>query len=124
MLAALKKRHELHEQQALIYECVDGVTIAEVISGWTGIPLGGMVADEIDTVRNLHALLERRVVGQPHVALKTGPVLAQIVPQACKVGPALCRLSRVKDYRKLGRQRRNRSQMIDQQVPARMGQRF
>ena len=66
LLAALKKLHELHEQQALIYECVDGVTIAEVISGWTGIPLGGMVADEIDTVRNLHALLERRVVGQPH----------------------------------------------------------
>lgn len=66
LLTALKKLHELHEQQALIYECVDGVTIAEVISGWTGIPLGGMVADEINTVRNLHELLERRVVGQPH----------------------------------------------------------
>lgn len=58
--------HDLHQQQPLIYECVDGATIAEVISGWTGIPLGGMVADEIDTVRNLHHLLEQRVVGQKH----------------------------------------------------------
>lgn len=66
LLAALGKLHELHDKQALIYECVDGATIAEVISGWTGIPLGGMVADEIETVRNLHALLEQRVVGQTH----------------------------------------------------------
>lgn len=66
LLAALKKLQTLHEHQALIYECVDGATIAEVISGWTGIPLGGMVADEIETVRSLHTLLEKRVVGQPH----------------------------------------------------------
>ena len=63
---AQHKLHELHKQQPLIYECVDGATIAEVISGWTGIPLGGMVADEIDTVRNLNRLLEQRVVGQSH----------------------------------------------------------
>jgi type VI secretion system protein VasG len=63
---AQHRLHELHQKQPLIYECVDGATIAEVISGWTGIPLGGMVADEIDTVRNLHRLLEQRVVGQTH----------------------------------------------------------
>lgn len=66
LLAAEHKLHDLHKQQPLIYECVDGASIADVISGWTGIPLGGMVADEIDTVRNLHALLEQRVVGQTH----------------------------------------------------------
>jgi type VI secretion system protein VasG len=55
-----------HKAQPLIYECVDGATIAEVISGWTGIPLGRMVADEIGTIRNLKALLEARVIGQPH----------------------------------------------------------
>ena len=66
LLAAEHKLHDLHKQQPLIYECVDGAGIADVISGWTGIPLGGMVADEIDTVRNLHALLEQRVVGQTH----------------------------------------------------------
>ena len=57
---------ELHRAQPLIYDCVDGATIAEVIAGWTGIPLGRMVADEIDSVRNLQVLLEQRVVGQTH----------------------------------------------------------
>ncbi len=66
LLASQQRLHDLHQVQPLIYECVDGATIAEVISGWTGIPLGGMVADEIDTVRNLHRLLEQRVVGQSH----------------------------------------------------------
>jgi len=66
LLAVEHRLHDLHERQPLIYECVDGASIADVISGWTGIPLGGMVADEIDTVRNLHALLEQRVVGQTH----------------------------------------------------------
>lgn len=66
LLAVEHKLHDLHKQQPLIYESVDGASIADVISGWTGIPLGGMVADEIDTVRNLHALLEQRVVGQTH----------------------------------------------------------
>lgn len=67
--ALVEKQHQLHDLHArcpLIYECVDGATIAEVISGWTGIPLGGMVANEIDTVRNLRQLLEARVVGQSH----------------------------------------------------------
>ncbi len=56
----------MHQKQALIWECVDSASIAGVISGWTGIPLGGMVANELDTVRNLHRLLEQRVVGQNH----------------------------------------------------------
>jgi len=66
LLENQRKLHELHQKQPLIYECVDGATVADVISGWTGIPLGGMVANEIDTVRNLHRLLEARVVGQTH----------------------------------------------------------
>lgn len=61
-----KQLHDDHKTQPLIYDCVDGATVAEVVSGWTGIPLGRMVADEIDTVRNLKTLLEQRVVGQNH----------------------------------------------------------
>ncbi|HEY0843771.1 MAG TPA: type VI secretion system ATPase TssH [Noviherbaspirillum sp.] len=64
--AAQKKLDELHKAQPLIYECVDGSAIADVVSGWTGIPLGRMVADEIETVRNLKPLLEQRVIGQSH----------------------------------------------------------
>jgi len=61
-----ERLREAHRTQPLIYDCVDSSAVAEVISGWTGIPLGRMVADEIGTVRNLKALLEARVIGQPH----------------------------------------------------------
>ena len=66
LVAKQKQLHDNHKTQPLIYDCVDGSTVAEVVSGWTGIPLGRMVADEIDTVRNLKNLLEQRVVGQSH----------------------------------------------------------
>ena len=45
---------------------VNGQAVAEVIAGWTGIPVGKMQADEIETVRNLDKLLRERVVGQDH----------------------------------------------------------
>ncbi|MFX6118526.1 type VI secretion system ATPase TssH, partial [Acinetobacter baumannii] len=44
---------------------VDGHVIAEIVAGWTGIPLGKMVKDEIKTVLGLDALLRERVLGQP-----------------------------------------------------------
>jgi type VI secretion system protein VasG len=50
----------------LMQVCVDGQTIAEVVSGWTGIPVGKMVKDEIRTVLALKDLLERRIIGQSH----------------------------------------------------------
>ncbi|QWT45143.1 type VI secretion system ATPase TssH [Azospira inquinata] len=58
--------HELHQQSPLVYDCVDGATVAEIVSAWTGIPLGRMLSDEIDNVRRLQDLLEQRVVGQNH----------------------------------------------------------
>ena len=61
-----KKLHDAHMMQPLVYDCVDSAAIAEVVSGWTGIPLGRMVANEIDVVRNLKKLLEQRVIGQGH----------------------------------------------------------
>ena len=44
--------------------CVDGTMVAEVISGWTGIPVGKMMTDELHTVLNLKEKLAERVVGQ------------------------------------------------------------
>jgi type VI secretion system protein VasG len=64
--AARKSLRDLHQGCPLIYDCVDSSSIADVISGWTGIPLGRMLGDEIDTVRNLQRLLEERVIGQSH----------------------------------------------------------
>jgi type VI secretion system protein VasG len=45
---------------------VDQHIVGEVISGWTGIPLGKMVKDEISTVLEMEKHLQRRVIGQDH----------------------------------------------------------
>ncbi|MGJ7530008.1 type VI secretion system ATPase TssH [Variovorax sp. GB1P17] len=45
---------------------VDGLVVAEIVSAWTGVPLGRMVKDEIKTVRSLDTLLGERVIGQDH----------------------------------------------------------
>jgi type VI secretion system protein VasG len=45
---------------------VDGHVVAEIVASWTGIPLGRMVKDEIQTVLNLQSLLGARVIGQDH----------------------------------------------------------
>ena len=53
-------------QQPLMQACVDSQTIGDVISGWTGIPVGKMLTDEIQTVLSLHERLQERVIGQSH----------------------------------------------------------
>ncbi|HWW68799.1 MAG TPA: type VI secretion system ATPase TssH, partial [Duganella sp.] len=44
---------------------VDAATVAAIVSGWTGIPLGKMVKDEIRTVLKLQDALQARILGQP-----------------------------------------------------------
>ncbi len=56
----------LQGENPLVRPYVDGGTIAEVIAGWTGIPVGKMLKDEIQTVLSLKNLLGERVVGQDH----------------------------------------------------------
>ena len=55
---------QLQGETPLMQVCVDAQTIAEVVSGWTGIPVGRMMTDEIRTVLELHKRLEERVIGQ------------------------------------------------------------
>ena len=45
---------------------VDSQAIAEVVANWTGIPVGKMVANEIQQVLQLGKNLGERVIGQPH----------------------------------------------------------
>ncbi|MDR3086496.1 MAG: type VI secretion system ATPase TssH, partial [Azoarcus sp.] len=56
----------LQKTLPLAFECVDANVIADVISGWTGIPLGRMVSNELQQVRELAGLLAGRVIGQDH----------------------------------------------------------
>jgi type VI secretion system protein VasG len=46
--------------------CVDAGIVGEVISGWTGIPVGKMLRDELGTVLGLERHLGTRIIGQSH----------------------------------------------------------
>jgi type VI secretion system protein VasG len=56
----------LQGETPLMQVTVDGQIIGEVISAWTGIPVGKMMSDEIQTVLNLEKHLGARVIGQDH----------------------------------------------------------
>ncbi|MBU1364588.1 MAG: type VI secretion system ATPase TssH [Gammaproteobacteria bacterium] len=63
---ALARLRELQGESPMVPLQVDGHVVAEIIAAWTGIPLGKMVKDEINTVLNLKPLLKERVIGQDH----------------------------------------------------------
>jgi type VI secretion system protein VasG len=50
----------------LVRVCVDASLVGEVISGWTGIPVGKMMRDELGAVLELEKTLGARVIGQDH----------------------------------------------------------
>ena len=62
----------------LVQTEVDGQIISEVISGWTGIPTGRMLVDEIQTVLNMEKHLGERIIGQDHALA----AIAQMVQTA------------------------------------------
>jgi len=57
---------QINPENRMIFAHVDEQTVASVVSDWTGIPVGRMVKDEIETVLSLADVLKRRVVGQSH----------------------------------------------------------
>ncbi|MCU7878390.1 MAG: type VI secretion system ATPase TssH [Candidatus Thiodiazotropha sp. (ex Lucinoma borealis)] len=59
----------LQEENPLILPSVDAQAVASVVGDWTGIPVGRMVKNEIETILNLSDTLAKRVIGQDH-ALK------------------------------------------------------
>ncbi|EMB9227338.1 type VI secretion system ATPase TssH [Vibrio harveyi] len=62
--ALLDQLHELQGEEPLVNAMVDDATIAQVISGWTGIPVGNMMSDEIARLLSLESELDKRVIGQ------------------------------------------------------------
>ncbi len=57
---------ELQGETPLMSVCVDSQAIAEIVAAWTGIPVGRMVSNEIQTVLNLKQKMEERIIGQSH----------------------------------------------------------
>ncbi|WP_280191002.1 type VI secretion system ATPase TssH [Delftia sp. PS-11] len=62
-------RRELAQLQGdapLLQPVVDASVVAAVVAEWTGIPVGRMVRDEVQSVLSLADTLEKRVIGQRH----------------------------------------------------------
>ncbi len=55
---------ELQRNEALVPIAVDSRAVAEVVSGWTGVPVGAMLGDTIATARALKQRMAERIVGQ------------------------------------------------------------
>ncbi len=56
----------LQGETPMMRVAVDAQIVGEVLSAWTGIPVGKMLKDEIATVLSLSSLLGKRVIGQAH----------------------------------------------------------
>ena len=52
------------DRTPLLPRVVDKEVVAAVVARWTGIPLGKLLADQIETVKTLDARLKERVLGQ------------------------------------------------------------
>jgi type VI secretion system protein VasG len=60
------KLADLQGESPLILPSVDEQAVGSVVQDWTGVPVGRMVKNEIETVLNLAEALNQRVVGQRH----------------------------------------------------------
>jgi type VI secretion system protein VasG len=58
--------HTLQGESPLILPTVDQQAVASVVADWTGIPVGRMAANEIETILNIAKHLGERVIGQDH----------------------------------------------------------
>src|SRR6185503_4923063 len=60
------KLSSLQGESPLILPSVDEQAVGSVVQDWTGVPVGRMVKNEIETVLNLAEALNQRVIGQRH----------------------------------------------------------
>ena len=62
--AAYKELEKAQRESRYIYENVTADQIAEVVSSWTGIPLGSMKKEQVKSVVELSTQLKESVIGQ------------------------------------------------------------
>jgi type VI secretion system protein VasG len=61
-----RKLVDIQGETPLVLPTVDDLAVASVVQDWTGIPVGRMVKNEIESVLNLANTLNQRVIGQQH----------------------------------------------------------
>ena len=70
LMAQLKevqvKLADLQGETPLILPTVDYQAVASVVGDWTGIPVGRMAKNEMETILNIASQLSQRVIGQDH----------------------------------------------------------
>jgi len=70
LLAELKECQltlsKLQGDTPLILPSVDALAVSSVVADWTGVPVGRMVKNEVETVLNLTDIMNARVIGQRH----------------------------------------------------------
>ncbi|MBZ2184144.1 MAG: type VI secretion system ATPase TssH [Bryobacter sp.] len=64
--AKMAELNALQGESPLMRVSVDAQVVGEVIAAWTGIPIGKMLKDEIQTILDLEKHLCARVIGQDH----------------------------------------------------------
>ena len=70
--AARSELAALQGETPLVLDMVDRISVADVVAGWTGIPVGRMVSDEIAAVRNFETIMGERIRGQPQALAAIG----------------------------------------------------
>lgn len=66
LAAKVAELEAIHPDKRMIYAHVDEQAVATIISDWTGIPAGRMVADEVQQILRLPEIVGQRVIGQTH----------------------------------------------------------
>ena len=79
LLALKAELNQLQGESPLVHPFVDRNAIAETVASWTGIPVGRMMSDEINTILTLHEMMEKQVVGQSHALTR----IAQSIRTSC-----------------------------------------
>jgi type VI secretion system protein VasG len=64
--AVQEKLAALQGEHPLILPTVDYQAVAAVVGDWTGIPVGRMARNEMETILNIASTLSQRVIGQDH----------------------------------------------------------
>jgi len=66
LTAALDAMNEAQGDNPMVFGVCDQDAVAAVVGDWTGIPMGRMVKNEIESVLTIADQLKQRVIGQDH----------------------------------------------------------
>jgi type VI secretion system protein VasG len=66
LASAIAAMHEVQGDNPMVFGVCDQDAIAAVVGDWTGIPMGRMVKNEIESVLTIADQLKKRVIGQDH----------------------------------------------------------